>query len=176
MVFDEDIFDEIDRLFKEEMRKIRKMITELTRINPENIREFGKKGEPIVFGFTYRWHSGMKKPEVKFFGNVRPQPPYGIKVDDVVSPVYDVIDKKDHYEIVVELAGARKEDVTIDMKGRTLYITANTPYKKYKANITIPPDASIEDIKAKINNGVLIIKLNKIETGSERRIEVEEGD
>lgn len=174
MSFDEDIFDELDRLFKEEMRKIRKMITELTRINPEEIREFGKKGEPIVFGFTYRWHSGMKRPEVKFFGNVRPQPPYGIKVDDVVSPVYDIIDKKDHYEVIVELAGARKEDVNIEMKGRTLHIKADTSYKKYNTSIQIPPDASTENIKAKINNGILIITLPKIETKGEKRIEIEE--
>ncbi|HEW94291.1 hypothetical protein DRN84_02325 [Candidatus Geothermarchaeota archaeon] len=174
MVFDEDIFDEIDRLFKEEMRKIRKMITELTRINPDEIREFGRKGEPIVFGFTYRWHSGMNKPEVKFFGNVRPASPYGIKVDDAVSPVYDILDKGDHYEIVVELAGARKEDVKLEMKGRTIYITANTQYKKYSANIQIPPDASTEDIKAKMNNGILIINIPKVESKGEKRIEIEE--
>jgi len=174
MAFDGDIFDEIDRLFKEEMRKIRKMITELTRINPEDIKEFGKKGEPIVFGFTYRWHSGMKKPEVKFFGNVRPQQPYGIKVDDVVSPVYDILDKDDHYEIVVEVAGARKDDINIEMKGRTIYITANTPYKKYRTSIQIPPDASTENVKAKINYGVLVINLPKIKTKGEKKIEVEE--
>jgi len=174
MAFDGDIFDEIDRLFKEEVRKIRKMITELTRINPEDIKEFGKKGEPIVFGFTYRWHSGMKKPEVKFFGNVRPQSPYGIKVDDVVSPVYDILDKDDHYEIVVEVAGARKDDINIEMRGRTIYITANTSYKKYRTSIQIPPDASTENVKAKVNYGVLVINLPKIKTKGEKKIEVEE--
>ena len=176
MGFDDEFFDEIDRIFKEEMRRIRKLITELTRIRTHDLRELEKRGEPIVFGFSYRWHSNMDRPEIKFFGNVKPQQPFGIKVDDTVTPVYDVIDKGDHYEIIVELAGAKKEDVNIELKDRTLHITANTKYKKYRHSIPIPADASPSEIKAKINNGILVVTMKKKVDGGSKKIIVEEED
>ncbi len=174
MRFEDEFFDEIDRLFKEEMRRIRKLITELTRIRVNDLKELERRGEPIVFGFSYRWHSGMEKPEIKFFGNVKPQQPFGVKVDDTVTPVYDIIDRGDHYEIIIELAGARKEDINIEMKDRTLHITANTKYKKYKHSITLPADASTTDVKAKLNNGILVVTLKKKVNGGAKKIQVEE--
>ncbi|HIE36647.1 TPA: Hsp20/alpha crystallin family protein [Candidatus Geothermarchaeota archaeon] len=176
MRFEDDFFDEIDRLFKEEMRRIRKLITEITRIRVNDLKELERRGEPIVFGFSYRWHSGMEKPEIKFFGNVKPQQPFGVKVDDAITPVYDIIDKGDHYEIIIELAGAKKDDVNIEMKDRMLYVSANTKYKKYKHSIPLPPDASTSEVKAKLNNGILIVTLNKKVNGSSMKIKIEEED
>ncbi len=176
MRFEDEFFDEIDRIFKEEMRRIRKLITELTKIRTNELRELGMRGEPIVFGFTYRWQTGMEKPEIKFFGNVKPQQPFGVKIDQTVTPVYDLIDKDDHYEIIVEMAGAKKDDVDIQLKDGALYIKAETPYKKYKVSVPIPSDAQADDIKAKLNNGILIIKLKKKKGVGTRKIEIEEED
>jgi|Deesub1362A_J573_1020465.scaffolds.fasta_scaffold00001_514 HSP20 family protein len=175
MAFEDDFFDEIDKLFKEEMRRIRKIITELTRVRPEYISDLEKRGEPLVFGFTYRWKSGMEKPEVKFFGNVKPVQPYGIKISEEATPVYDIIDKGDHYEIVVELAGAKKDNIDVEIKGGNLHVKAKTPYKKYSVRIRIPANSNIEDMKAKLNNGILIITVpKKREEVSKKKIEIVE--
>ncbi len=173
MRFEDEFFDEIDRLFKEEMRRIRKLITELTRIRTHELKELGMKGEPIVFGFSYRWHSGMDKPEIKFFGNVKPQQPFGVKIDNSVTPVYDIIDKNDKYEVIVEVAGAKKEDVDIELRDGNILVKAKTPYKNYRVSIPIPGDAVSDDIRAKLNNGVLVITLKKKGSRS-KKIEVEE--
>jgi HSP20 family molecular chaperone IbpA len=175
MRFDEDIFDEIDKMFKEEMRRIRKIITELTRVRPDHISDLEKRGEPLVFGFTYRWGTGMKKPEVKFFGNVKPVQPYGIKISEDATPVYDVIDKGDHYEIVVELAGAKKDDVSVEVVDDSLDIKAKTPYKKYSVKIRLPSGIDIDNMKAKLNNGILVITVPKRKDRvSSKKIDIEE--
>ena len=161
MAYEGDFFDEIDKIFKEEMRRIRKIITELTRVRPDDISDLEKKGEPLVFGFTYRWQSGVEKPEVKFFGNVKPIQPYGIKISEEATPVHDIIDEGDHYEVVVELAGARKEDVDLEVREGNLYVKAKTPYKKYSVKIRLPNNINTDNIKAKLNNGILTVNIAK---------------
>jgi HSP20 family protein len=177
MRFDEDIFDEIDRMFKEEMRRIRKIITELTRVRPDHISDLEKRGEPLVFGFTYRWGTGMEKPEVKFFGNVKPIQPYGVKISEEATPVYDVIDKGEYYEVVVELAGAKKDDVDVEIRDNNLHIKAKTPYKKYSVKIRLPSGIEMDKMKAKLNNGILVITIpKKKDSVASRKLDVTEED
>lgn len=174
MDFEGDFFDEMDKIFKDEMRRIRKMITELTRVRPEEITDLGKRGKPLVFGFTYNWHSGMDRPEVKFFGNVKPMQPYGIKISEDATPVYDIIDKGDHYEVVVELAGAKKDDVNLEVRENDLYVQAKTPYKKYSVKIRLPNNVDSGNIKAKLNNGILIVAIAKRGGSFKKKIDIEE--
>ncbi|PCN51225.1 hypothetical protein B6U99_00315 [Candidatus Geothermarchaeota archaeon ex4572_27] len=166
----DDIFKEFDRIFREEMKRIRKMITELTNIPAKEWERFTRSDQPMIFGFTYRWGTGMEKPEIRFFGNVKPKAPFGMSIEDTVTPAYDIIDKEDHYEIVVELAGARKEDVELRVKEDKLYVKAKSPYRTYEGVIPIPADALKEDIKAKMNNGILVVYLKKTGEGRRERI------
>lgn len=173
MSFDKDIFEEIDKMFREEMKRIRKFITELSRSFTE-VSDFEKRREPIVFGFSYRWHSGMEKPEIKFFGNVKPAHPYGVKISEEATPLYDIFDRGDHYEIVVEVAGARKEDIDIELKNGDLYISAKTPYKKYTLSIRMPADLDVDKMRAKLNNGILVLTAPKTTKESgKRRLNIE---
>jgi len=43
-------------------------------------------------------------------------------------------------------------------------------------SVPIPSDAQADDIKAKLNNGILIIKLKKKKGVGTRKIEIEEED
>jgi HSP20 family molecular chaperone IbpA len=79
--------------------------------------------------------------------------------------------------VIVELAGAKKEDVDIEIKGGNLYIKAKTPYKKYSVKIRIPANSNVEGMKAKLNNGILVVTIpKKTEETSKKKIEIEEGD
>lgn len=176
MGMDDDFFEEIDKLFKEEMRRIRKIITELTRVRPDYLSDLGRRGEPLVFGFTYRWQSGMDRPEVKFFGNVKPVQPYGIKISEESTPVYDILDKGDHYEIIIELAGAKKDDIDLQISNGKLIVFAKTPYKKYSTSIRLPSNIDTSGLKAKLNNGILIVNIPKLKKEENRRIDIIEGD
>ncbi len=175
MGYEGDFFEEIDKIFKEEMRRIRKIITELTRVRPDDISDLEKRGEPLVFGFTYKWQSGMEKPQVKFFGNVKPVQPYGIKISEEATPVHDIIDKGGHYEIIVELAGAKKDDVNLEVREGNLYVNAKTPYKKYSVKIRLPNNINTDEIKAKLNNGILVVNIAKRkEEILKKKIDIEE--
>ena len=169
----DDIFKEFDKIFREEMKRIRKMITELTNLGMKDWEKFTRTEKPMVFGFTYRWSTGMEKPEIRFFGNVKPKMPYGMSIEETVTPAYDVIDKDDHYEIVVELAGVRKEDVELKIKEDKLYVKAKSPYRQYEGSIPIPADALKDTVKAKMNNGILVIHLKKSGEKKERSIPID---
>lgn len=169
----DDIFKEFDRIFREEMKRIRKMITELTNISGKDWERITRENKPVVFGFTYRWTSGMEKPEIRFFGNVKPKTPFGMSIDESLSPAYDIIDKDDHYEIVIELAGVDKENVELKIREDKLLVRAKSPYRKYEGIIPIPADARKDSIKAKMNNGILIVTLEKTGERRERDIPIE---
>ncbi len=169
----DDIFKEFDRIFKEEMKRIRKMITELTNISNKEWERITRLNKPVVFGFTYRWTTGMEKPEIHFFGNVKPKVPYGMSIDDKITPAYDIIDKDDHYEIVIELAGVDKENVELKIKENKLIIKAKSPYRQYEGAIPIPVDAKKDTVRAKMHNGILIVTLEKTGESKEKTIEIE---
>jgi HSP20 family protein len=169
----DEFFREFDRLFREEMRRIRKMITELTNISSKEWEELSKSNKPVVFGFTYRWSTDMEKPDIRFFGNVKPRSPFGMKIEETISPAYDVIDKDDHYEVVIELAGATKDDVELKVRDDKLLVKAKSPYRTYEGSVPIPQDAVKEGIQAKMNNGILVIKLRKSKDKREKKIVIE---
>lgn len=168
-----DIFDEFDKIFKEEMKRIRKMITEITNLSSRDWEKITRGEKPVIFGFSYRWGTGMEKPEIRFFGNVKPKVPYGMSIEETVTPAYDIIDKDDRYEIVIELAGATKEDVELKIRENKLYIKAKTPYRLYEGSIPIPANAIKENIRAKMRNGILIITLRKTGEKGERSIPID---
>ncbi len=164
----DDIFEEFDKLFKDEMKRMRKFITMMGNIPKDDIMERFKSDEPIVWGFTYRWGTGMEKPEIRYFGNVKPEKPVGIRVDEEVTPFYDVYKKDDGYEVVVELPGAEKKDVDLSVRGTELIVNAKTKYKTYSATIKLPSEVDTENVEAKMNNGILMVKLKKSESGGKK--------
>ncbi len=159
----DDFFKEFDELFREEIRRMRKFLTAISNIPEDQINERIKRGEPLTFGFTYSWRTGMPTPQIRYFGNIKPERPIGIKVDDEVTPFYDIYEKDDVYEVIIELPGAEKKDVELSIKGNDLEVKAKTKYKKYNTVIRLPSEVSSEDVIAKMNNGVLTVTLKRKE-------------
>jgi len=96
---------------------------------------------------------------------------------DVTSrkcPAHNVIENDDEFIIEMELAGVKKEDVSIDTENGALTIEAErkkdekVKYNrkesyvgKYKRSFILPNDVNIEGIEAELTDGILNIKIPK---------------
>jgi HSP20 family protein len=107
--------------------------------------------------------------------------PYGV----------DVREDKDHIYVEAELPGFKKDEVDINIENQMLTITAEHKesseqkgeqksdwllrerrYSRFQRSFTLPPTVDPQTVQAKLNDGVLIVTLNKREESKPRRITV----
>ena len=110
------------------------------------------------------------------------------------TPPLDVRETKDEYLVLVDLPGAKSEDVTIEFNDQVLTIAgsrvpvetgesqlAERPYGSFVRNLTLPKGVDSEQIKAEYHDGVLELHIPKpaevkpkkiaIGAGSQKQIE-----
>ncbi|HIP66941.1 MAG TPA: Hsp20/alpha crystallin family protein [Candidatus Nanopusillus sp.] len=105
-------------------------------------------------------------------------------------PLVDILDEGDKYIIEVELPGLRKEDIEIYTYDNILEIIAKRKierkeeeegiirleraYSGFRRAFTLPTDADVDKIKAKYENGLLIIEIPKRgESSGRKKVDVE---
>jgi HSP20 family protein len=87
----------------------------------------------------------------------------------------DVVERDDHYGVKVDLPGIPKEDISVNVEGDALVISAERNlekredkdnyhlmerhYGKMSRRVRIPKDADVEKAQAKFENGVLDLTL-----------------
>jgi len=89
-------------------------------------------------------------------------------------PAHDVIENDDEFIVEMELAGVKKEDVSIETEDGVLTIETerkkdeDKKYKrneiysgKYKRSFILPDDTDAEGIKASMADGILTISIPK---------------
>jgi HSP20 family protein len=73
------------------------------------------------------------------------------------------------------MPGVSKENIKIQAYDNKVEIRSNDPKRKYHELLDIPPEADVETVKSKYNNGILEIIFNKKEQtkpkGKEVKIE-----
>ncbi len=103
----------------------------------------------------------------------------------------DVREDADHIYVEAELPGFKKDEVDINIENQTLTISAehkesNEPsgdeqsqwllrerrYSRFQRSFTLPPTVDAQTVQAKLNDGVLLVTLNKREETKPRRIPV----
>ena len=100
-------------------------------------------------------------------------------------PAVDVREEEDRYVISAELPGMTKEDVSIEVGDGALDITAKKDREMeekgegylrrergamyFHRRLTLPEDVDAQTIEAKLTDGVLEVRLPKVERGSERK-------
>jgi len=90
-------------------------------------------------------------------------------------PAHDIIENDNEYIIEMELAGVKKEDISVDTKDNVLIIEAERKrdnkhkynrkelyFGKYKRSFTLPNNADINEIEGKMKEGMLIVTIPKI--------------
>lgn len=94
----------------------------------------------------------------------------------VKTPVHDVIENDNEYQIDLLLAGIKKEDISINVEKDILTINAErkenkdtkynrkeTFFGKYKRSFTLPENVDKENIGASLEDGILKITVPKFE-------------
>jgi HSP20 family protein len=98
----------------------------------------------------------------------------------------DIEETDDSYIIEIELPGARREDLSIELRDNELRITGEIKEKErtgvlrrkerrigeFEHVVTLPGEIDPEKVDANIANGVLTVRLGKATRSQPRRIEV----
>ena len=100
----------------------------------------------------------------------------------------DVVERDDAYEVRAAVPGVKPEDVEVTVQGERLTLRAEARgveeqrnenwlmrehrYGMLQRSITLPSRVSSENAEARIENGVLILRLPKVENAQARRIAV----
>jgi HSP20 family protein len=119
-----------------------------------------KKGMKGVYGFTIKSAAAGGKSTVETFGNIK-KTPEGPKVEAEREPMTDMFDEEDEIVIIAEMPGIEENDVTIDLKGDMLDISAERNTRKYHKELLLPLKVEQEKMKVKYNNGILEIRIKK---------------
>lgn len=93
------------------------------------------------------------------------------------SPVMDLEDRKDHYELAIELPGIEEKDITVEVSDGALsisgekraesetksgdYLVSERSYGSFRRRLTLPGDVDPDGIEAKYRHGVLRLTLKK---------------
>ncbi|BFI73333.1 hypothetical protein YN1_3200 [Nanoarchaeota archaeon] len=105
------------------------------------------------------------------------------------EPLMDLIDQGDKYVIELDLPGVDKKDIDISVIDHSIkivakrkienkekgegYIRAERIFSGYQRIINLPEDADVDSIKAKYENGVLRIEVNKKPGSQGKKVNIE---
>jgi HSP20 family protein len=103
-------------------------------------------------------------------------------------PAVDVLESKDSYLIRAELAGMKREDIKVEIKDGTLVLSGERKSEKPEEGVeyrhvervaakfwrsfSLPETARQDGIEATYKDGILEIRLPKVEKAKPRQIEI----
>src|SRR3989344_5496069 len=139
----------------------------VSKMEEEGKGEAKRKGEftspsgrvKAVYGFSVKTNVGGK-PVVEPFGNVR-KTPKGPVVEEERQPLVDVFDEKEHVLVIIELPGVEEKNISTQIKGDILTLSAMSSDRKYYKEVVLPKDVDAGTLKSKYKNGVLEIRIEK---------------
>jgi len=116
-------------------------------------------------------------------------PKAAAKVENVWMPAVNEREDENAYILEIDLPGVKKEDINIEVKDNLLIISGERKFKKeesdkgykrvesffgrFERRFTLPADADVEHIEAKMEDGVLKIVIPKIkEPENTKKIEI----
>jgi HSP20 family protein len=102
------------------------------------------------------------------------------------SPLVDIEEHDDAYLIEAELPGVKRNDVNIELVGNELAITGEVKEKQRKGTVrrrtrrtgrfayrvTLPNQVDPEKVEAKLDDGVLNVRVPKSEKARRRKVEL----
>jgi HSP20 family protein len=101
-------------------------------------------------------------------------------------PAVDIEELEDAYVVEAEVPGVKREDVNIEVSGNELTISGEIKVREregiirrrtrqvgeFEFRVVLPNEVNPEGIDAKLNDGVLTVRIPKAERAQRRRIEV----
>ncbi len=140
---------------------------------------FEEQGDKIPFVWGFSFNRGPDgKPRFDQFGDMikrmgfdRSIPPE--EAERVREPLTDVIEEETVIRVLIELPGAEKNQVDLSATELVLKVRAKTSNRNYKKEISLPATVIPESAKAKFNNGVLEVTLQKTKSDYTKKINIE---
>ncbi len=115
-------------------------------------------------------------------------PVAGTEREEILTPPVDVYETDTELVVKVELPGVKKEDIDITIKDNALHIKAERKeereektenvhrverfYGKIERVIPLPVEVKIDQAKAEYKDGVLEIRLPKVNVSKEAKIQI----
>src|SRR3954454_15212798 len=104
-------------------------------------------------------------------------------------PLVDIEETEDAWIVEAELPGVKREDVNVELRGSELAISGEIKEREregilrrrtrktgeFDYHITLPGDADVDSIEARLDDGVLTVRIPKPEQERPRRIDVRSG-
>jgi HSP20 family protein len=101
-------------------------------------------------------------------------------------PAVDIEELEDAYVVEAEVPGVKREDVNIEVTGNELTISGEIKVREregiirrrtrrageFEFRVVLPNEVNPEGVDAKLNDGVLTVRIPKAKRAQRRRIEV----
>jgi HSP20 family protein len=162
-IVDEEEYDEEDELLdalEEEFQNIASTFDEIRkRILKEAI---GSDNNPFVYGFSMRVGPDGK-PNIEEFGNIQGIISGEASFPSEREPLTDVIEGEKEISVILELPGVEKKDIDLKTTDALLDIHVETPDRSYHKKLEFPCKVKPETAKASYKNGVLEVRVERIE-------------
>lgn len=106
--------------------------------------------------------------------------------DDAFAPLADLEENDDAYVLEVELPGVKKQDITIESRGRRVTVSGERKEKEREGllrrrtrtvgrffhEVVLPGDVDEDGVEASLEEGVLTVRVPKAEGEQPRKIEI----
>jgi len=163
------LFDDFDEYFRQMHEHMQREFKEIFKNAPKDLRrsrvlpdgtridEWG----PFVYGYSMKIGPDGK-PEIREFGNIKPQPKLGkaiVAIKEEREPLIDIALMDDEVRVVAELPGVEKGDIKLRGTEDTLTISVNKAERKYYKEIELPGKVDVKEAKSTYKNGVLEVCL-----------------
>lgn len=163
------IFDEFDEYFRQMYEYMRSEFEEFFKSAPKGLMRSrvlsdGTRVEelgPFVYGYSIKIGPDGK-PEIREFGNIKPQPKLGkasVAIRNEREPLVDVTIMDGEIRVVAEIPGVEKTDIKLHGTEDTLTISVHAAERKYYKEIELPAKVDIKQAKSTYKNGVLEVCL-----------------
>jgi HSP20 family protein len=145
---------------------------DLSELDEEKLAELRRAGQTRVggiprgvYGVSVRRGIGGI-PRVQPFGNIR-RTERGPVIDEVREPLVDVFDEQDVLLVIAELPGVEEKDIQIEVRDGLLKLSTMTKGRRYATELQLSCPVEESMVKPTYKNGVLEIRLRKIEADKE---------
>ena len=152
---DLDGFEEIFNEFEHEMNN--DLVNMINRIESEGQHRY----ESFIYGYSINIDENGKA-EINEFGNIKssPEGEENLEVSESREALVDIIEGKNAVTVVIELPGVEKSDIKVEIKESIIFVTTINS-KNYYKEIPLTSKIISNSARAKYNNGILEIIINK---------------
>jgi HSP20 family protein len=152
---DLDGFEEIFNEFEHEMNN--DLVNMINRIESEGQH----RSESFIYGYSINIDENGKA-EINEFGNIKssPEGEENLEVSESREVLVDIIEGKNAVTVVIELPGVEKSDIKVEIKESIIFVTTINS-KNYYKEIPLTSKIISNSARAKYNNGILEIIINK---------------